>query len=134
MFYFDHLDEGVHDHFLEMDRQKVDRSKILTDNYHIYLINAYTVHEATAARQTGFRTFLRISFDVKEFDRLGNTINPLFDYKRDMTPREVQSGLIRYSPLSEAQLTAIEDSEKGIVCIVVSSIRSVCGPIRYSFI
>jgi len=68
----------------------------------------------TPARQTGFRTFLRISFDVKEFDRLGNTLNPLFDYKWEMTPREVQSGLIRYSPVTVTQLKVIEDSEKGI--------------------
>ncbi|MBK9041014.1 MAG: hypothetical protein IPL83_18005 [Bdellovibrionales bacterium] len=112
-FHLEHLEERVHDHFLEMDLQKTDAARFLTEEYKIYLMNAYTVHEATQAQSPGFRTFLRISFDVKEFDRLGNTHNPLFDYNWKMAPRETQSGLIKYSPLSKELQEAITDAQKG---------------------
>ncbi|MBK7844081.1 MAG: hypothetical protein IPJ71_10360 [Bdellovibrionales bacterium] len=112
-FHLEHLEERVHDHFFEMDLQKTDVARFLTEEYKIYLMNAYTVHEATSAQMPGFRTFLRISFDVKEFDRLGNTHNPLFDYNWKMAPREIQSGLIKYLPLSKELQVAITDAQKG---------------------
>ena len=48
-----------------------------------YLINAYCVHEALPAKVTGSRSFLRISFSRRIYDRLGNTVNPMFDYDWD---------------------------------------------------
>jgi hypothetical protein len=109
------LDERVHDHFVEMDRQKKPEAMLLTNEFDVYLINAYSVHEATEAKQAGFRTFLRISFDVKEFDRLGNTHNPMFDYKWGMAPRETQSGLLKYQPLGAGLNKVLNDMSYGRV-------------------
>lgn len=53
----------------------------------IYLMDAYTVHESGFARFAGPRGFLRVSFDVKEFDRWGNTHNSMLDYSWDMVTR-----------------------------------------------
>lgn len=42
-------------------------------------MTAYNVHESTAASTSGLRTFVRLEFSLKKFDREGNTINPLFE-------------------------------------------------------
>ncbi len=96
-----------------MDRQKKPESVLLTNEYEIYLMNAYLVHEGTEARQAGFRTFLRVSFDVKEFDRLGNTHNPMFDYNWGMAPRETQSGLLEYQELGDGLTKVLGDISSG---------------------
>jgi len=38
-----------------------------------------------------FRTFFRLSYSPRMFDRLGNTHNPLFDYSWPMVPRDFHS-------------------------------------------
>jgi len=93
-----HLDERVHNFFLDFERQ-ADRAKtIQTQPYGIYVFDAYTVHEAQAATEDTFRTFLRLSYSVLEFDRLGSAHNPLFDYSWDMAARETLSRLVAYVP------------------------------------
>lgn len=109
-FNFSHLNEGIHDCFLEMDAQAKEDKAMLSKPYFIYLMDAYTVHRAEIATKNCFRTFLRISYDVKEFDRLGNTINPLLSYSWNMVPREVQSTLVRYQSLNDYENKIIGSS------------------------
>lgn len=56
----------------------------------VYFMDAYTVHESGIAVEAGLRTFLRVTFDLKEFDRLGNTHNNTLDYEWDMVARTAQ--------------------------------------------
>lgn len=70
----------------------------------IYFMDAYTVHESGFAEFKGLRTFIRITYDVKDFDRLGNTHNSSIDYSWDMTERNVHEALAR------PKLTDIEKS------------------------
>jgi hypothetical protein len=37
------------------------------------------------------RTWVRLSFEVRIFDRLGNTHNPMFAYDWPMVPRDIES-------------------------------------------
>lgn len=57
----------------------------------LYFMNAYMVHESGFASRDGMRTFLRLSFDTKIFDRLGNTHNSMLDYQWDMVERDTQN-------------------------------------------
>ncbi|OGT36071.1 MAG: hypothetical protein A3F11_05515 [Gammaproteobacteria bacterium RIFCSPHIGHO2_12_FULL_37_14] len=115
-FDFSYLNEGIHDYFLEMDTQAKDSKAIRTKPYSIYLMDAYTVHRADLATENCFRTFLRVSYDVKVFDRLGNTINPLLSYSWNMVPREVQSTLVRYQSLNDYEKELIGSSKFKNLC------------------
>ncbi len=95
-FMIDHLDDTKHDFFLDFDLQSELRYSVRPDPYQIAFMDAYQVHRAMPAKITAHRTFLRLSFDVKEFDRLGNTHNPLFDYEWDMVVRNAKSTLTTY--------------------------------------
>lgn len=55
----------------------------------VYFMDAYTVHESGIASRSGLRTFLRVTFDLKEFDREGNTHNSMLDYDWQMVARKV---------------------------------------------
>lgn len=55
----------------------------------VHFMNAYSVHESGLASHSGLRTFLRVTFDLKEFDRLGNTKNSLLPYDWEMVERKV---------------------------------------------
>lgn len=101
-FNFSQLDERVHNIFLEMNVQANETKAFQTKPDTLYLMDAYTVHRAEPATEDCFRTFLRVSYDVKPFDRLGNTINPLLNYDWEMVPREAQTTLITYqAPTAE---------------------------------
>lgn len=54
-----------------------------------YFMDAYCVHESGIAMKPGLRTFLRMTYDVKIFDRLGNTHNSMLQYDWDMVSRTV---------------------------------------------
>ena len=58
------------------------------------LFDAYTIHSGVPSSSDGSRTFMRLLYGVRKFDRLGNTVNTLFDYS-DWTfqPRPIPDGL-----------------------------------------
>lgn len=62
---------------------------IIADENVVYFMDAYSVHESGLASHGGLRTFLRVTFDLKVFDRLGNTHNSMLDYDWDMVTRTV---------------------------------------------
>lgn len=62
---------------------------VAVPNY-FYFMDAYTVHESGFAEYDGDRTFFRITYDLKKFDRLGNTHNPNLDYEWEMVDRNAQ--------------------------------------------
>lgn len=63
----------------------------------VCFMDAYTVHESGLASRSGMRTFLRVTYDLKPFDRLGNTRNLMLDshpgYQWDMVTRTVHETL-----------------------------------------
>ena len=75
-FNFDVLDDNKHNFFLECDRQKqLDKAFIAKPNC-LYLQTAYCVHESPAAKEDCFRSFVRVEFSLKQFNRIGNSENP----------------------------------------------------------
>lgn len=92
-FDFAHLDEAKHNFFWEMNKIVAEtNSKYVwtPEENEINLIDAYTVHRGTEATVETFRTWMRLSFEVRKFDRLGNAHNPLFQYDWDMVPRDIE--------------------------------------------
>lgn len=67
---------------------QAERYDIAEENT-VYFMDAYTVHESGIASRSGLRTFLRVTFDLKEFDREGNTHNSMLEYDWDMVTRKV---------------------------------------------
>jgi hypothetical protein len=63
--------------------------------FQVCLLDAYCVHSGAPNRtkKPVDRTFIRISFSVRQFDRLGNAHNPMFDYAWEMVPRDISIAL-----------------------------------------
>jgi hypothetical protein len=103
------LDLARHDVFWEMNRQvALTRSAHAWNDYPdfaLMLMDAYCVHIAMDAPEDTERVWLRLSFEVRQFDRLGNGHNPFFSYDWEMVPRDIeQLGLVAYDPTCDPTL------------------------------
>lgn len=87
-----HWDEEVYDLFKGFDQQ-VQGEPLVAAEDTVWFMDAYTVHESGFALRPGLRTFLRLTFDCKEFDRLGNTRNAMLSYDWPMVKRDVHATL-----------------------------------------
>lgn len=107
-FDFAGLDEAKHDFFWEMNWQVAQTDGAHAwrgEPYVIELMDAYCVHRGTESEYAAYRTWLRLSFEERVFDRLGNAHNPLFDYSWEMVPRDIeQLGLTAFRPDSDPTL------------------------------
>lgn len=102
------LDEAKHNFFWEMNNI-VAKTKSVHEwspkEGEINLIDAYTVHRGTEAEELTFRTWVRLSFEERIFDRLGNAHNPLFNYNWNMVVRDIESlNLVPYDETSDISL------------------------------
>ena len=88
------LDEGKHNYFEAFQKQVKENTIRQAKNYDILLTDAYMFHAAASSDKVCHRTFFRLAFDVRPFDRIGNSINPLFDYKWNYVSREIDRKLI----------------------------------------
>jgi len=107
-FDFAQLDEAKHDFFWEMNRQVALTNSLYAwqpKNGAITLMDVYTVHRGTESPYQQPRTFVRLSFEVRIFDRLGNAHNPMFDYHWEMVPRDIEAlHLVAFDQSSEPSL------------------------------
>lgn len=69
---------------------QTDGSPLIAEPNNFYFMNAYTVHESGFAEFDGDRIFVRLTYDLKKFDRLGNTKNPHLNYNWNMVKRNAQ--------------------------------------------
>ena len=94
------LDPSKDNYFAEFDRQAKKENEWRPKPFEIVMFDAYTVHkgdEVPECEKPLKRTFLRMSYTVRIFDRLGNTHNPLFNYEWEMVARDVHSVLLKKS-------------------------------------
>lgn len=107
-FDFSALDEARHNFFWEMNRQVAATNSAHAwrpEPYELTLMDGYTVHRGDVAETALFRTWVRLSFEVRIFDRLGNAHNPLFRYNWEMVPRDIEGlGLVAFDPDSDPTL------------------------------
>lgn len=96
------LDEARHNFFWEMNRQVAQTRSAHAWHpapWELTLMDAYTVHRGAEAPAETHRTWIRLSFEVRIFDRLGNAHNPMFRYAWDMVPRDIEGlGLVAFDP------------------------------------
>lgn len=85
------LDDAVFDLFKGFNLQA--GRPVLAPEDTVVFMDAYTVHESGLAARDGLRTFLRVTFDLKKFDRAGNTHNAMLDYNWPMVERNVHQTL-----------------------------------------
>lgn len=71
----------------ELSGQVMQEKTILFPPNAVAFIDAYTVHSAVPAAEDQTRVFVRLSYSVRQLDRLGNTHNPMFDYDWKMVER-----------------------------------------------
>lgn len=95
-FFITHIDDSKYNVFLEMDKRAEEKNIWRPNPWEIVFMNVYNVHRAPIQKNQECRFFFRLTFDVRKFDRLGNTHNPLFDYEWEMIPRETQKHLKKY--------------------------------------
>lgn len=107
-FDFSQLDEAKHNFFWEMNKIVAETNAQYAwqpESNEINLIDAYTVHRGSEATQETFRTWMRLSFEVRKFDRLGNAHNPLFQYDWEMVPRDIEGlGLVAFDESIDSSL------------------------------
>lgn len=89
-----HLDESKHNFFKYWDSIAKNENEVFIETNKIYLMDAYTVHRSNAQNKLSKRIFFRMSYSVREFDRLGNTHNPMINYNWEMVPRNMAANLI----------------------------------------
>jgi len=94
-----HIDDSQYNICLEFDRLAKPENYFQSKPYQITLMDAYTVHSSAIATQKRFRTFLRATFTQLQFDRLGNSVNPLVAPDWDeWLITSVRANLKRYIP------------------------------------
>lgn len=88
------LDDSKVNIFHEFDRTKHYSAEIKCLPYNIYFMDCYAVHSANKIKTfNSKRTFLRLSFSVRQYDRLGNSRNNCFDYNWEMVERNIAANL-----------------------------------------
>jgi hypothetical protein len=90
-FPMDHIDPNFDDIYAEFGaRIEVPGGvpEVRSKDFELVLMDAYCVHRGDVATQPMFRTWLRVSWETRVFDRLGNAHNPLFDYDWKMVARD----------------------------------------------
>ncbi len=89
-----HWNRSCHNYFDGFEAQKDTKNAVTYDPLDILLINAYCLHEAPMVERDMYRTFFRMTYTVREFDRTGNAHNPMFDYQFDMQCRDTAADLV----------------------------------------
>lgn len=97
-FDFANFDFTRYNAFSEMDRQSRPELEFPGHENELYFFNAYTIHRADPATRRVLRTFVRITYSVAIFDRLGLSDNPLFPYSWDRKEKNLQASLLKYTP------------------------------------
>lgn len=80
--------------FLPIFEKQADHSKIYQPlPGQMVVFDPYTVHASPIMLRTHLRTLVRIVVSAKQFDNVGNTHNPHFQYNWNMRPRPIHSDL-----------------------------------------
>ncbi len=101
-FELDHLDDAKHNFFHELNRQVEVNGGAhwwQPQSNELVLMDCYCVHQGACATEDVWRTFVRVSFEVRIFDHMDNGHNPLFTYDWPLVDRHIgKLGLSIWSP------------------------------------
>jgi len=91
------LDENLQNWFFELGKQTLQEKSFYPEPFDIYFMSCYQVHESVKADKNLDRTFMRVEFSLKKFNRIGDTINPLIYTGWKFINRDIPSHLITIS-------------------------------------
>lgn len=91
-FKVEDIDDSDHNIFHAFDGLAHPSSMIIPEPLQMIFMDCYTVHGVRQGAP-GPRTFFRLTYSVRQFDRLGNSHNNCFDYEWEMVKRDVVSTL-----------------------------------------
>lgn len=94
LFSIAHLDDAVYNVFTALDRQKRPEAARPIAELTLYAFDGYAVHEAGAATRTGLRTFVRVTYELERYDRLGFSINSLLPVSWPQVDRDFLATLL----------------------------------------
>lgn len=83
------LDYEKHNFFEAFQTMAVQNKVWIPKDYDIVLLDSYVVHESPVTDVEKYRTFFRMTYSVRKYDRAGNTKNDLFDYTWDYKTRDI---------------------------------------------
>ena len=84
-----HLSEANDNWYVQFERQAQLEAVFYPSEFDIFLMSAYQVHEAVEALSLTKRTFMRLEFSLKKYNRVGNTLNPLIPVDWRFVDREI---------------------------------------------
>ena len=79
--------------FKALGRQIDFKQSFVPRPYEIYKMTSYQMHESPVSTEPGLRTFMRLEFSHKKFDRRENTRNPLLPTNWNYQDRPIPSNL-----------------------------------------
>lgn len=88
------LDEKRQNWFTELEKQIVPDAVMTAEPFTLYLMTAYSMHDSPIVKEDCLRTFCRVEFSLKEFDRDMNTRNPLLPSPWKYRPRPIPEHLL----------------------------------------
>lgn len=95
-FFFQHLNDGRHNIFHEMEVQMRDSNIFGTLPWHLYLLDPYMVHRTPPIVEDVDRIFVRITFAYSELMNPHNTNNPLFKEQKYTERHDIRKFLTLY--------------------------------------
>lgn len=87
---------------------QVNSEPVIASPNKFYFMDAYMVHESGYAEENGERVFVRLTYDLRKFDRLGNTRNPNFNYNWEMKERNVWD-TVRTPTLKDVEMNKVQE-------------------------
>lgn len=88
-----YLNEIYDNWFVELGKQATIQKVFYPQPFDIFLMTAYQIHEAVPASKSTERTFMRVEFTLKQYNRVGNTLNPLIQVGWKFVDREIPKPL-----------------------------------------
>jgi hypothetical protein len=95
-FFFQHLNDGRHNIFHEMEVQVREQNIYGTLPWNLYLIDPYMVHRTPPITKSVERLFVRVTFAYSELMNPHNTGNPLFEAKQYAERHDIRKFLTLY--------------------------------------
>jgi hypothetical protein len=88
------LDSTKHNWFKAFEEQARAENRYFPNPFELALMTAYCPHAATPAEEPTERTFIRVEFSLKQFNRLGNSKNPQLETGWTYEPQPIPEHLI----------------------------------------
>jgi hypothetical protein len=78
---------------IEMEQQALAGNEYRFKENELLRLNEFNIHKVADVKESGMRTFLKISFSADKYDLIGNSHNYGLDYSWKMKPRNAERNI-----------------------------------------